>query len=146
MQLLALFCDELAPLKKLFLFRSPTVITKRVSAFVLSMVSPVLHRALCGSFRESEARRVELEEVDPVCFQHVLDLWCGMDGVEIDGVRQLLQTAHVAERFQVGELTWALEEAVLGQLSVDTCAEILGECGCLGLVRAEAAAERLALD
>ena len=119
--------------------------TKRISAFLLSLLSPVLHKAVCGSFSESQARREELEDVDPVCFQRVLDLWCGRDGVEVESVGQLMQTAGVAERFQVGEVGWALEEAVMGQLRVETCAEVLMGSGGLGLVRAEAAAEAMAL-
>ena len=119
--------------------------TKRISAFLLSLVSPVLHKSVCGSFSESQTRRVELEDVDPVCFQRVLDLWCGLEGVEVASTQQLMQTAGVAERFQVGEVGWALEEAMVGQLSVETCAEVLMGSGGLGLVRAEAAAEAMAL-
>jgi hypothetical protein len=119
--------------------------TKRISAFLLSLLSPVLHKAVCGSFSESQARRVELVDVDPVCFQRVLDLWCGRDGVEVESVDQLMQTAGVAERFQVGEVGWVLEEAVAVQLRVETCAEVLMGSGGLGLARAEAAAEAMAL-
>ena len=88
---------------------------------------------------------MELEDVDPVYFQRVLDLWCGRDCEEFESVRQLMHTAGVAERFQVEEVSWALEEAVLGQLSVETCAEVLMGSERLGLRRAEAAAEELAL-
>ena len=110
------------------------------------MMSPVLHKAVCGNFSERGTRRVELEDVDPVCFQRVLDLWCGRIGVEIESLSELIRTAGVAERFQVGEVEWALEEAVLGQLRVDTCAEVFMGSRRLGLGRAEAAAERMALD
>ena len=88
---------------------------------------------------------MELEDVDPVCFQHVLDLWCGRECVEVESMRRLLHTAGVAERFQVEEVGCALEEAVVGQLSVETCAEVLMGSERLGLRRAEAAAEELAL-
>ena len=118
---------------------------RRFSAFLLSRMSPVLHKAVCGHFRESRARCVELEDVDPVCFQHVLDLWCGREGVEVESVGQLMRAAGVAERFQVEEVVCALEEAVVRQLSVETCAEVLMGSERLGLRRAEAAAERLAL-
>jgi hypothetical protein len=67
------------------------------------MLSPVLKRAVCCGFKESETRLVELEDVEPACFQHVLDLWCGRDSVEIESMQQLMQTAGLADRFEVAE-------------------------------------------
>ena len=118
----------------------------RISAFLLSMLSPVLQKSVCGCFMESASKRVELEDVEPACFQRVLDLWCGRDGVEIESVRQLMRTAALAERYQVAEVVAVLENALIEQLSVDNCAEVLEGSAALGLVRAEAAAEVLALE
>ena len=44
------------------------------------------------------------------------------------------------------EVEWVLEEAVVGQLRAETCAEVLIGSRGLGLAWAEAAAEALALD
>jgi hypothetical protein len=104
-----------------------------------------MHKSVCGHFSESGSRRVELDDVDPVWFQHMLDLWCGRDGVEVNSVRQPMRTAGVAELFQVEEVVSALEDALVGQLSVETCAEVLMGGERPGLRRAEAAAEELAL-
>ena len=118
----------------------------RISAFLLSMLSPVLQKSVCGCFMESASKRVELEDVEPACFRRVLDLWCGRDGVEIESVLQLMRTAALAERYQVAEVVAVLENALIEQLSVDNCAEVLEGSAALGLVRAEAAAEVLALE
>jgi hypothetical protein len=120
--------------------------TKRISAFLLSILSPVLQKRVCGDFRENAVRRVELEDVDPASFQRVLDLWCGRDDVEFESVRQVLKTAAIAERFQVAEVVAALEDALIKQLRMENCAEVLEGSAVLGLGRAEAAAEGLALE
>jgi hypothetical protein len=57
-----------------------------------------------------------------------------------------MQTVGLAERFQVEEVRAVLEDALAAQLSVDTCAEVLSGSWELGLGRAAAAAERLALE
>jgi hypothetical protein len=41
------------------------------------MCSPVLHKMLCGSFAESNAKRLMLVDVDGEVFGKALDLWCG---------------------------------------------------------------------
>ena len=119
--------------------------TKRISAFLLSMLSPVLQKSVCGGFRESAARRVELADVEPASFQRVLDLWCGRESVVFESVRQLMRTTALAERFQVAEVKAVLEDALLDQLSVGNCAEALTESRELGLGRVEAAAERFVI-
>jgi hypothetical protein len=138
------------------------------------LLSPVLQKSVCGGFREGVSKCVELVDVDPECFQRVMDLWCGRGVVEFEGVRQLMRTAALAERYQVAEVTAvlhtvcthfapnshliytcftivlrkvaaALDDAVIEQLGVDTCAGMLEGGAALGLGRAEAAAEGLAL-
>ena len=47
----------------------------RANAFLLSMLSPVLHKMVCGGFKESAAKRLEIDEVDQRDFEQVLDLW-----------------------------------------------------------------------
>jgi hypothetical protein len=56
-----------------------------------------------------------------------------------------MQTAAVAERFQVDVVTKVLEDALLDQLSVKNCAELCMGSRESGLRRVEVVAERLAL-
>jgi hypothetical protein len=53
--------------------------TWRISAFLLSLKSPVLHKNVCGCFIESGEKCVD---VDPACFKNALNLWCNPNGVE----------------------------------------------------------------
>jgi hypothetical protein len=50
--------------------------------------------------------------------------------VELDNLTQLIQSAEVAEWFQVNEVKAVLQDSLLQNLSVRTCATIL--IGCLG--------------
>jgi hypothetical protein len=88
---------------------------------------------------------MELKDVDPTSFQCVLDLWWGRNNVEFESLRQLMKAAECAKRFQVTEVAAVLEAALVKQLSVDNCIEVLIGSGELGLERAEEAAEGLAL-
>ena len=110
------------------------------------MLSPVLQKSVCGNFRESAAKSVELEDVELASFQHVLDLWCGRESVEFGSVQQLMRAAALTDRLQVIGVTEALEDALIKQLRVDNCVEVLIGSGELMLGQVEAAAERLALS
>ena len=46
------------------------------------MLSPVLHKMVCGGFKESAAKRLEIYEVDQRDFEKVLDVWRGKDAVQ----------------------------------------------------------------
>ncbi len=118
----------------------------RASGFVLGLSSPVLQKMLCGGFSESVGRRVELEDVDGVAYGKVLDMWCGKDGLEEKELRGVLVLAGLADRLEMAEVGAALEEVIIGQLNVGTCAEVLMVSGQLGLGRVEAAARVLALE
>jgi hypothetical protein len=127
------------------LFRSSPAKHIRANGFLISMLSPDLQEKVCSCIKENASKRVELEDVDMVCFQHVLDLWCGKGSVEIENLAQLIQTAGIADRFHVDEVKAVLEDALLHQLSVDSCAETFMGSTELGLGRVKAAAERFAL-
>jgi hypothetical protein len=51
----------------------------------------------------------------------------------------------VADRFQVTEVVSAVEDAIIGQLSAESCADVLSWGGVAWLERAEAAARKLAM-
>ena len=111
----------------------------------MSMASPVLHKMLFGDFREGAARRVALEDVDGRVFGDVLDLWCGK---EVRGDKELadvMMMASVADRLQMAEVVVALEDAIMGEMRVGTCAEVLEGSRRLGLLRVEEAAWAMAV-
>lgn len=102
----------------------------RTSSFLLCLASPVVRKMLCGDFSESKAKTLKLADVGEKDFVDVLDLWCGRkQEVELGEVPQL---ASLADRFQMTEVTCLLEEAVMKQLSMDMCVDVLmwsGRCG-----------------
>ena len=118
-----------------------------VNSFALSLLSPVLHKMVCGSFRESEQKVVELQDVDARSFLKVFNLWC-CRAVMLDSevnVDELRQLATVADRFQITEQVLALlEETMMKQLRLDDCAELLGWRCNVGMLQLQAAALRLA--
>jgi len=118
----------------------------RANAFLLSMLSPVLHKMVCGGFKESAAKRLEIDEVDQRDFEQVLDLWWGKGAVQAMELEAVARLASVAERFQIAEVGSALEEGVMRELRVGVCGEMLTGCCGAGLSRVEAAAHRLALE
>eukprot|EP00291_Cryptomonas_curvata_P003929 CAMPEP_0172197340 /NCGR_PEP_ID=MMETSP1050-20130122/27397_1 /TAXON_ID=233186 /ORGANISM="Cryptomonas curvata, Strain CCAP979/52" /LENGTH=101 /DNA_ID=CAMNT_0012873879 /DNA_START=181 /DNA_END=482 /DNA_ORIENTATION=- len=57
---------------------------------------------------------------------------------------EALQLAKVADRFQILEVVSAVEEALLRQLSVENCGDLLMWCGGSGMLRLEAEALTMA--
>ena len=53
--------------------------TVRANSFLLSMASPVLHKMICGSFREGMSRQLSLTDVDAQVFEQILNLWYGKE-------------------------------------------------------------------
>ena len=51
----------------------------RANSFLLSMASPVLHKMICGSFREGMSRQLSLTDVDARVFEQILNLWYGKE-------------------------------------------------------------------
>ena len=68
------------------------------SAFLLSLVSPVFHRTLCGHFKEGTSKRLELECVSEPLFRKMMLLACGVEGVMAADLDELLQLAALADR------------------------------------------------
>ena len=119
----------------------------RFNGFFLCLCSPVLQKMLCGGFRESSTRRLELEDVNDEIFAEVLEFWCGKKLSDNEDVEHLLALAGIADRFQIGEIATSLEDYVVERLlRTSTCADVLATGAALGLRRAEAAARRMALE
>ena len=118
----------------------------RANGFLLSMASPVLHKMLFGDFREGAIQLITLEDVDGRVFGDVFDVWCGK---EVRGDKELadvMTMASVADRLQMVEAATALEDAIIGEMRVGTCAELLEGSRWLGLRRVEEAAWGMAVD
>ena len=75
--------------------------TVRANSFFLSLASPVLHKMICGSFSESQTRRLKLEDVDGNSFGKVLNLWCGKEGRAEEELGDMMVMANVADRLEM---------------------------------------------
>ena len=118
----------------------------RTSSFLICIASPVLHKMLCGSFSESKSKRLKLNDVDQRAFVQVMDLWCGRkDCLEVE-LGEVEQLASVADQFQMTEVTSVLEEALMGQLSVELCGDVLMWSGGCGMRQLEAEARQMAVE
>ena len=118
----------------------------KANSFLLSLCSPVLQTMICGSFTEGAGRQMVVQDVDGAAFVKVLDLWCGKENQEVQNVSELLSMGTVADRFQMTEVVSSIVEAVIGQLSVEVCCDVLSWGGRAWLERGEAAARELAVE
>ena len=122
----------------------------KANSFLLSLLSPVLHKMICGSFVESSSKKIELHDVDYLIFSKVLDVWYGKQSLkshtETTNIHELLQLGDLADRFQISEVVLAVEEAIIGQLGVDVCGDLLSCGGRAWLERAETMAWKLAAE
>ena len=127
------------------MFVSSSGMIRRMSACLLSVVSPVFHRSLCGTFREREQRSIVLDEVHHSCFDMLLDLAFGSRGVVLKSLQEAVSLAVLADRIQilvpVGD---ALEAAIARALTPDAAAELL-MCAAVAVVPRAAAAARALL-
>ena len=120
--------------------------TVRANSFLLCMASPVLHKMLCGSFREGATRRLSLTDVDGRVFQEVLNLWCGKEGRAERELGDVMAMASVADRLEMLDVFEALEAAVIGELRPEVCAEALMSSRRLGLGQVEEVAWGMAIE
>ncbi len=73
-----------------------------------------MHKMLCGSYAESNSKKLELKGVDGAAFGQTLDIWCGKESsaeIRLGDVRELVR---VADQFQMTEVVSALERTVMG--------------------------------
>jgi hypothetical protein len=100
----------------------------RASGFLLSLISRVWHRELCGGFREATERRLILEDVPPTAFRKVVGLACcagGGTAVATAGLGEVVELALLADRYEVVAVRDALEAAAVRCLTVHSCAPLL---------------------
>ena len=94
-------------------------------------------------FSESKGK-LTLNDVDGMIFINALDLWCGMkDYLEVE-LGEVQQLASESDQFQITDVTTVLEEALMGQLSMDLCGEVLMWSGRCGMRQLEAEALEMA--
>ena len=88
--------------------------------------------------------RLELNDIRAGPFSNLLDLCCGksLAGKELTDVFEL---ATIADRLQMTEVCAAMEDLVIGQLTIGGCADALMASDRLGLNKVEAAAKSMAL-
>ena len=110
---------------------------------MLSLASPVLHKMLCGSFNESVERLITLDDVNIAVFTDVLELWLGKE--KCKELKDAMAIASVADRFEMTGVLNAVEQAILAELQVGVCAELLSASEKMGLPRIATAARHLAL-
>ena len=103
-----------------------------------------MHKMLCGSFSESKGKNLALNDVDGKLFTKALDLWCGRKDCQEVELGEVQQLASVADRFQITAVTSVLEEALIGQLSVDMCGDVLTWSGRYGMRQLESEALEMA--
>jgi hypothetical protein len=114
----ALICDD----------RRESGESNRASGFLLSLISRVWHRELCGGFREATERRLILEDVQPTAFRKVVGLACcagGGHAITTTGLGEVVELALLADRYEVVAVRDVLEAAAVRCLTVHSCAPLL---------------------
>ena len=120
--------------------------TIRHNSFVLCLFSPVFRRMVCGPFRESTERRIQLEAKEETPFRQAMDLACGrMDTVARD-MKELVELAAFADRFEMSWVAQKAATAVQNHITAETCAEVLRYPNCPPLVRTVEFARKMARD
>jgi hypothetical protein len=131
----------------LFGFRKPdSLVCRKFSSFLLSLISPVLHRMICGPFSERSQKKLRLVDTDATAFQTLMDLACGLQVLKIRDIAALTRLAALADRLQMVEVATALEDEILSLLSLSTCPELLSAASTYGLTRVVSCCHRLALS
>jgi hypothetical protein len=118
-----------------------------MSACLLSLVSPVFHRSICGHFKESKQGSIVLDDIDPKCFTKLLDLVFGARVAVLDSLGDAVALAVLADRLHITTaVADALEAAIARSLTLDTAAELLMSAAAATMPRAAAAARAMLLD
>ena len=115
-----------------------------MSGCLLSLVSPVFQKMVCGDFKEGSSKEMKLEDVNEGAFGKVLRLACS-ESVEVKDVAEAVELAQLADRYQMGLVAEELTEAVRRHLTVETCADVLSWSERGGPCVVEAMSRKMAL-
>ncbi len=88
---------------------------------------------------------MDLHEVIESDFRVVFRMWCGIEYFDEMEIVQVQKLATVADRFQITEVTDALQKALIGQLNDERCVELLTWSGVVGMSRLEKKARIMAV-
>ena len=121
-------CLQTSVTSHLLIFPRESGESDRASGFLLSLLSRVWHRELCGGFREATERRLVLEDVSPIAFRKVMGLACCVGGggaTRTTGLGEVVELALLADRYEVVAVRDVLEAAAIRSLTVHSCAPLL---------------------
>ena len=124
------------------------------NSFLVCLASPVLHKMLCGRFREgmkvssATEKNIELDlaDVDQRAFTIALGLCFGRTDLQELELGEAEEVAKVADQYELTVTTSVLEEALIEQLSVDMCGPVIMWSGRFGMRQLEAVAQRMAAE
>ncbi len=81
--------------------------------------------------------------MDSRAYSDLLDIWYGEECLQGKSLDNIMRRA---DRLQMTEVETALKDAIMGQLNVESCVDLLMVRVRLGLARVEAAARGLTLE
>ena len=74
----------------------------KYSAFCLSLMSPFLHKTLCGPFKEGTERQIGLQEDERTVRRKVMELACGCKGgVSVRDLQEMVLLGAVADQYGI---------------------------------------------
>ena len=95
------------------------------NGFLLSMLSPVWRARLCGGVGANEGQVLNMEGEKETLFTKVVALGCGRSVLMGSGLEELSELARMADRYQVEAVQGDVEQALMDQLTVESCGRIL---------------------
>ena len=117
----------------------------KASGFLLSVLSPVWRAKLCGDIGGGARWQLALDGGEAGLFSKLVALGSGA-AVRVDGgVGGLMALGLMVDRYQVEAVQGAVEEAVVGLLTVERCGGVLAWSSGSGLERVARASREVAL-
>ena len=117
----------------------------KASGFLLSILSPVWRAKLCGDIGGGARWQLALDGGEAGLFSKLVALGSGA-AVTVEGaVGGVMALGLMADRYQVEAVQGAVEEAVVGLLTVERCGGVLAWSSGSGLERVARASREVAL-
>jgi hypothetical protein len=114
------------------------------NTFLICLISPVLHKLVCGQFKERASRQLELPETDAAAFQMMIDLACGREINDCIEISTLIKIAELADQFGMDEVVSMLDDVISELINAENCTEVLGK-GAIGLQKVSHLGREVAL-
>ena len=116
----------------------------KVSAFLLSILSPVWKVILCSDLQTETKRHLNLESRDYLAFCNVLALGCGQS-VTVRGFGTLLEIGRLADCYCIQEVARVVEWEATKLLSVPRAVEVLARGEAVNIASIYEASREMAL-